>query len=314
MFTPVVNQKTFRLLLFLFCSLVVNIVFGQTLEVTSPLSLFGSVPASTVPTDNNGKPCAKIIVNLPIKDAVITGSYIVGEVTYNAGRYEFFVAIPRKEGVKVTVRHENYQAVDIPLWCDGQPLVGREAYNTKVIGKKEKLTSKDLNNYYVGASFQAISLMGAGVHVGAYFHGVNVELGFLYGFDKSTDINWYESNGTKVGTSSYSPMTAYVNAGYGFYLGKKILLTPYVGAGLLTCNSKWDGSGKDTKATPNSIYMLGGAKVSFLIGKNFSVSVAPQYNFSIKESDSFNYLGKIDSKIADWGNGFNVKADFSILF
>ena len=91
-----------------------------------------SVGAANVPTDNNGNPCAKIIIEAPIDGIEIEGSYIVGDVVKSTGKYELYVATPKKQGRRITLLHDAYGSLDIDLWTNDGALVGREAYRVKL--------------------------------------------------------------------------------------------------------------------------------------------------------------------------------------
>ena len=124
----------------------------------------GSVSAASVPTDNNGNPCAKIIVEASIDGIEIEGSYIVGDVVKTTGRYELFVATPKKQGRKITLLHNKYGSVDITLGTDGGALVGREAYRVKLKPIDEKvIVDMHGNAVAVGASnFEIVKHEDAG--------------------------------------------------------------------------------------------------------------------------------------------------------
>ncbi|MCF0187532.1 MAG: hypothetical protein HUJ98_13730, partial [Bacteroidaceae bacterium] len=116
----------------IYCIILLSFVtlssYAQQLEIVSPLTHEASVGAANVPTDNNGNPCAKIIIEAPIDGIEIEGSYIVGEAVKSTGKYELFVAIPKKQGRKLTLLHDSYGSLDIDLWTKDGALVGREAY------------------------------------------------------------------------------------------------------------------------------------------------------------------------------------------
>ena len=109
--------------------------FAQQLEVVSPLVHAGSVGAASVPSDNNGNPCAKIIVDLPLEGAVVEGTYVQGDISYSPGRYELFVAIPQKQGQTLTIRHGKYAATTVSLWTEDGALLPRQAYKVSVMPK-----------------------------------------------------------------------------------------------------------------------------------------------------------------------------------
>ncbi|MCF0187566.1 MAG: PEGA domain-containing protein, partial [Bacteroidaceae bacterium] len=115
--------------------------------------------AASVPSDNNGNPCAKIIVELPLEDAVIEGTYIVGNVKEKAGRYEFYVSVPKKNGQKFSVRHSNYGSIDIPIWTGAGPLASREAYIVKLKATSDEKVIVDMHGNKVDVENKKVEVI-----------------------------------------------------------------------------------------------------------------------------------------------------------
>ena len=105
------------------------------LDVVSPLKHLGSVASKDVICDNEGNPCAKIMFEISVDDVVFSSASIVGSATKKTGRYECFVSVPKTQNVNITLSHHSYGSVIVPLYCEGQPLVSREAYHVKIESK-----------------------------------------------------------------------------------------------------------------------------------------------------------------------------------
>ena len=105
------------------------------LDVVSPLKHLGSVASKDVICDNEGNPCAKIMFEISVDDVVFSSPNIVGSATKKTGRYECFVSVPKTQNVNITLTHHSYGSVIVPLYCEGQPLVSREAYHVKIESK-----------------------------------------------------------------------------------------------------------------------------------------------------------------------------------
>ena len=105
------------------------------LDVVSPLKHLGSVASKDVICDNEGNPCAKIMFEISVDDVVFSSPSIVGSATKKTGRYECFVSVPKTQNVNITLTHHSYGSVIVPLYCEGQPLVSREAYHVKIESK-----------------------------------------------------------------------------------------------------------------------------------------------------------------------------------
>ena len=121
----------------LFLSVIFSLVANAQmyLDVVSPLKHLGSVASKDVICDNEGNPCAKIMFEISVDDVVFSSPSIVGSATKKTGRYECFVSVPKTQNVNITLTHHSYGSVIVPLYCEGQPLVSREAYHVKIESK-----------------------------------------------------------------------------------------------------------------------------------------------------------------------------------
>ena len=123
------------------CLLFMSVIFSLVanaqmyLDVVSPLKHLGSVASKDVICDNEGNPCAKIMFEISVDDVVFSSPSIVGSATKKTGRYECFVSVPKTQNVNITLSHHSYGSVIVPLYCEGQPLVSREAYHVKIESK-----------------------------------------------------------------------------------------------------------------------------------------------------------------------------------
>lgn len=106
-----------------------NQVFGQSISVS--LKWVGSIPKKECPIDRNGQRCARIIVEVPLQDVVISGALVKDfsgeEYIQRNGAYRFWVSVTdKKKAIKLT--HQNLSINEFLLECDGNPLAPGEAY------------------------------------------------------------------------------------------------------------------------------------------------------------------------------------------
>lgn len=105
------------------------------LDVVSQLKHLGSVASKDVVNDNDGNPCAKIMFEMSVNDVTFSSPNLVGDSSKKTGRYECFVSVSQKQGTEIEIKHPDYGCLSIPLWCDGKPLISREAYHVKIDAK-----------------------------------------------------------------------------------------------------------------------------------------------------------------------------------
>ena len=106
-----------------------NHVLGQTTTVS--LKYMGSIPKKECPIDRDGQRCARIIVEVPLHDVVISGALVKDfsgeEYVQRNGAYRFWVSVSDKKKT-IKLKHQNLSINEFLLECDGNPLVPGEAY------------------------------------------------------------------------------------------------------------------------------------------------------------------------------------------
>ena len=125
-------MKKIVVLILLFGQLSISACAQMCFEVVAPLKHLGSVSAKDVVNDNEGKPCAKVMIELPVEQISFSCPNIIGIPTKKTGRYECFVSVSKSNELELKVSHPNYGNIKIPLCFDGQSLISREAYHVKI--------------------------------------------------------------------------------------------------------------------------------------------------------------------------------------
>ena len=115
-----------KLLAFLLL-LLPTCMFAQNLESEKSLVFVKMLDEDKTVLDNNGNPCAKIVIKTVLKDVDIVGGYILSEIANTDSGYEFFVSVPKRQGQYITMFHDEFNSLSIPLWLDS-PLKGGAEY------------------------------------------------------------------------------------------------------------------------------------------------------------------------------------------
>ena len=102
-------------------------MFAQNLESKKSLVFVKMLDEDKTVLDNNGNPCAKIVIETALKDVDIVGGYILSEIVNTDSGYEFFVSVPKRQGQYITMFHDEFNSLSIPLWLDS-PLKGGAEY------------------------------------------------------------------------------------------------------------------------------------------------------------------------------------------
>lgn len=163
------------------------------------------------------------------------------------------------------------------------------------------------NQLYIQPMAQVGGLTSAGAAMGCFVSNVNVEVGYVYGFSKET-IYWNsvsEDNPGKPVRDSLYPQNLSGKLGYGIVVGSRLRVTPQIGGGLMLVS----GHHSDSYAVNATL----GARLDYSVVNHISIVAAPEYGFCIKESDTFNVVTNISSKVSGWHKGFKFSIGLSLF-
>ena len=155
---------------------------------------------------------------------------------------------------------------------------------------------------YVQPTFQVGSTMAVGALVGGYVSHVNLEAGYLLGLS-GQDIYWNSQEGASPQSETLKPSVISLRAGYGIHAGKRLRITPQVGADLVSVK----GDLSKSNATAVAI----GCRAEYVLVKHVSLSLTPGYALPVVKSATYQRL--FDGGVKDFA-GFGVKAGVSIFF
>lgn len=151
--------------------------------------------------------------------------------------------------------------------------------------------------------------------IGVYVSNFNLELNCIpVGEGSSEMIYWQKNDERPDSYAQYSERLQFsVKLGYGFSFGRRLRITPQVGANLLLINdmsyynAPIDGS-------YNTALTLG-SNISFGLFNHFAIFAAPEYYIAgaIAQSAGYKALSGISPIIRSWNNGFFVRFGFNLF-
>ena len=161
---------------------------------------------------------------------------------------------------------------------------------------------------YVAPFLQVGQLTGVGGGVGGYLHHFNVEASYMMGLAKSEEILWHNPSTGSEYSGSYQPAAMGFRLGYGIFCGRTLRLTPQLGANIVSI--KMEGGQSKGYATAATI----GLRAELALGAHFSLFAAPELSLAVKESDIFQQVADVSTKVKAWGGGFNARVGVSVNF
>lgn len=256
--------------------------------------------------DNNGVEGA--LLRFSAKDGQFTYSPNLGTLKAIRGTGEVLIYVPR--GTKlITIRHPKYGVIRdyrVP-----EAIESKAVYDIVI----EILTVEKKHPVYVGAGYNVVGISGPEASVGINFGGFNAEAGFIYGLQKSGEINFYNRQSQDfVASYDYNVMRAFLRMGWEIKLAKAFTITPLVGGAMNFITGKEQSKPRKTgfdKTT--TISGTAGMRFRFRLGEHFSLQATPEYLFAFSKDDTAKILEK-EKKIKDWSEGFGMHLGLLIYF
>lgn len=261
----------------------------------------------------NNQTCALIIVKLALDNVTFQGNIIKQEKKKNG--YWIYVT-PGTRFLEINPSEEYHLN---GLEYEFAPVQGTVTY--KMIIEYPRNQEAPKSSFTASVGFNALSIMGPSVSIGAMFHNFTIEAGAVYGLNKSKDVYIYDQAGTLADGYSYSALRGFLRVGYDFWPAPVLAITPQVGAAFTSLQ----GSRLSDIAASGEKVLNGGTAISGTVGvrlmfapsgKNgtFRVFLTPEYDFAASKDKNFEALSKFDSTIKGWADGLNVNLGLMFYF
>ena len=306
-----------RFLLFMFIC-ICTYCQGQTLKVVKMDMSSSDISARTLPRyDINGLPGALIKVQLPQKGATFkTPLGILGDVKNDNG--EYFVYVPEKTK-QLTVKVSN--ALPITILFDDygiKTVKGTTNYVLQII-IEDGVSRFKKKSVYIEPQIQLGGMTAFGLSLGGYVNHLNVEASYLMGLTESEEVFWNNTNGAESGNlSSYTYKPSFIGGkvGYAFYLGRPFRITPQVGVGVVSLNGTEKQKNDKVLDAKNGyvLYASASVKIDYLILPWLGVGITPEYSIALSQSDLYERVADVSSKVDGFAKGFNVRLGVYVTF
>ena len=306
------KRKTILLLVAVLLALPSVMVAQKTIRVTRFERDYTGLEARMNPVyDNSGEACALVNVWVPDKEFVIEAN--LGVVKKDVLFDHIKLWIP-KGTKRITVRREGC----MPLKGFVFPITieAKVTYDAYIELTAEKPKTAPQSNVYIGAGYQVMQVMGPSVAVGVNVNHHNIELGGVYGIDKTDDLYFYNSSGDLLSGHNYSALRAHLSYGYELPLASFFSITPQVGGVYHAYIGKdaEQASNSSNYESANSISAMGALRLTLSFSKNLKMSITPEYDMAMWKDETCKLLSKHEDKIKSWNTGFNLNIGLMVFF
>ena len=257
--------------------------------------------------DRNGDACARIKFHVRDTSFVVTSNMGVLKRETELGVISVWVPQGTK---RLTVRHEGVLPLvyNIPV-----PIASKTGYKAvlEVVDGPDKL-----HKAYIGAGYNVTAISGPSVAVGMMVNHHQVELGAVYGLNKSDELYFYNSEGSLVAGHKYNAIRAQLRYGYEIALNDMVSLTPQAAVAYnAIIGSAADGvSGSTLYKNANSMTVGGAVSLSVSLTKSFGLYITPEYDVAAYKDNTCKIIGETDNSVKNWSEGFNLNVGLRIMF
>lgn len=260
--------------------------------------------------DNNGEACAVIRFWYSGSDYIIQPNLGVLKMETEPGETRLWV--PRGT-TRITVRHNE----DKPLRGYSIPvrIESKTDYDAEISLKNDKVVDSD-NQVYFGAGYNIMSLSGPSLTVGANLHHHQIELGAVYGLNKSDDLFFYDANDNLKAGYNYQAIRASLTYGYEIPVSDFFFITPMAGVSYLAyLGNEASSSTRSTDyKNANSLSALGGLRLAIGFGQHIRLCVTPEYHAAVYKDQNCKLFSSYDDNMKNWNTGFNLNVGLMVVF
>lgn len=258
--------------------------------------------------DNAGEVCAVFRCYVRGSDYSIEPNMGVVKREKLAGEIRLWVPKGTK---RITVRHKGLKPLigyEIPIRVESKTDYDIDI-ETAIVEPKE-------HNVFVGAGYNIMSISGPSLTVGANLKHHIIELGAVYGLNKTDDLYFYDTSGNIKAGFNYNAIRAQLKYGYEIPVSDFFSLTPQVGMAYNAYigSEVANGNNGNIYENANSLSVLGALKITVSITDNFKLCLTPEYDVAVYKDESCKVISNYDTTMKNWHTGFNLNVGLMVYF
>lgn len=286
---------------------------AQDIQISRFERNYTSLIASVNPVyDNTGEACAVLRFYVREKDFIIEPN--LGMMKQEVLPGEIRIWVP-KGTKRLTVRKQDWMPLtgyEIPVVIEPKVTYDVELSITEEALKRNKANKG--HNVYVGAGYNIISISGPSVALGFDFNHHNIELGAVFGVNKTDDLYFYDSSTNVNAAYNYKAIRIQLRYGYDFKVTDFFSVMPQVGGAynLYSGNEVLNSSSNYDSA--NSMSIIGAVRLLTSFNDRFKLQITPEYDFGVYKDKNCKMIYDFDKDFKSWTSGFNLNIGLIYFF
>ena len=269
----------------------------------------GLEPRMNPVNDNAGEACALINCWVPDKGFVIEGNLGVVKREETFDHIKLWVPQGTK---RLTVRREGcmpLKGYSIPI-----PIETKVAYDAYIeIGTSDNKETQQ-HPVYIGVGYNIMSIQGPTAVLGVDIKNHVVELGAVYGLDKTDRLYFYDKSNNLKASYEYQAVRAQLRYGYDIMAAPFLGIMPQVGAAMNIYSGKDNETKTEDFEKASSVSVIGALRFSLSLGSRVKIQVTPEYDFGAYKSKNCKLISDNDQTFRGWTEGFNLNVGMMFYF
>ena len=286
---------------------------AQDIKITKFERNITSLMASTnAAYDNAGEACA--VVRFFVRDVDVIIEPNMGVVKKETKPGEIRLWIP-KGTKRITVRRKGLMPLNgyvIPVAIE--PKVTYDAILSINDAALKRNQANKGHNVYVGVGYNIMSISGPSVALGFDINNHNIELGAVYGLNKTDDLYFYDNNSNVIGAYNYQAIRIQLRYGYDFKITDFFSITPQVGGAYNIVKGNEVVKGNGSYESGNSFSAIGAIRLVASLNDKFKLHITPEYDIKLSRNNICEWLSNYDTTVKNWTNGFNLNVGLLYFF
>lgn len=285
---------------------------AQSVQITKFERNYTSLIASmNQVVDNAGDACAVIRFWYSGEEFIIEPNLGVLKKEEYPGETRLWVPKGTK---RITIRHKN----DKPLRGYAIPIQveSKTDYDADISILSTSINTISRSYVYLNAGYNIMSLSGPSVAIGANMKHHQIELGVIYGLNKTDSLFFYGSDGDLLADLHYNAIKVGLTYGYEIPVSDFLSITPMIGGSYNAYIGK-ESSGISKNSNyknGNSISAGGGLRLTVALSNRFKLCVTPEYQAAVYKDETCKLVSKYDDNLKKWHTGFNLNVGLMIVF
>lgn len=277
-------------------------------------SLIGSM---NLVQDNTGESCAVLRVRMPDNGFEVEPNLGIVKKETKTGELLLWIPVGTK---RLTIRHYGVMPLagyEIPFRLEPKVTYDAEVEIVEYTkGNKDKGYEERDYHIIIGAGYNVMAISGPSAMIGLDYKHHVIEVGAVYGLNKTDDMYFYNSDGNLKAAYNYQAFRVLLRYGYEFDLDKMFSVTPQIGTAynIMSGTAIHSGTSSSSYQSTSSISGLVAVRLTFNLSKQIGLFVTPGYDLGLYKEDMCKLIGENSKTFKNWTEGFNLNVGVMVSF